>query len=683
MTADTGNFNLLDNDLVNFDDFGQDLCPAFGASLTISDLEAEQEAETTNQSVNDCMATFPRSNMQSLPLSKADLPVELKCSLCNKIFRDAVMIPCCQHSFCDKCIRSELVVRSSCPQCGSTKCHVGDLLPNVSLRQAIEHLPEAQMAFSSSAKVTPKYDVPDDESGIQADNVKGRISVRQRQPALLDSPSATGKGSNLVMNDSACEGVAKPQLGSRIIILDSAKSIRSDQKRMKQQQEDGNVVQTKSIDVAGSRDPMLLPRIHAQKDEASLGLKKNKGLFSNDIADVAGRLPLASKIKKGERNCYMCGSPDHLVRDCPAAAAAAAASSLNPYPLHQTGNTVFGGGMAAYEQSYWNGNSFFPVRQFPYGYSASRMMPISPAIIPAAPFAVPPYMPSPYSGVPACGFMNMGGAFLPHTHGTQYFPGQVEIREHPDSGPKQRVSRDQQDRARSTDDEHYDYDRPVDHYKSSPRRTHDHKDRYGHSTSYSSDDNPKTHKRHRVSPQSSSGREFYPSDEDTGSGRTADQKRSCSTSFPRDNSRQYSRKSSTEMQPLLDSSGRHGSKKKRHYHKLSSSRKRSGRTQLDSDSSMDGQRRYHEDIAEHSSDRERNHPHHKKSKHSHHSRMEPTSFNTTSHERQYDEFERTRNTDENGLSGDRQVADDRWGMAGDLDDSYVEEYLRLKRKRRR
>lgn len=31
------------------------------------------------------------------------LPSELKCSLCNTYFKEAMMIPCCQHSFCNKC----------------------------------------------------------------------------------------------------------------------------------------------------------------------------------------------------------------------------------------------------------------------------------------------------------------------------------------------------------------------------------------------------------------------------------------------------------------------------------------------------------------------------------------------------------------------------------------------------
>ncbi|KAF6159718.1 hypothetical protein GIB67_029976 [Kingdonia uniflora] len=89
-------------------------------------------------------------NASSPALSKTDLPSELKCSLCNMIFKDAVMIPCCQHSFCEKCIRVVLVEKESCLKCFSSKCGIKDLLPNVSLRQAIEHFLETELLLSGS-----------------------------------------------------------------------------------------------------------------------------------------------------------------------------------------------------------------------------------------------------------------------------------------------------------------------------------------------------------------------------------------------------------------------------------------------------------------------------------------------------------------------------------------------------
>ena len=32
-----------------------------------------------------------------------EIPEELKCPICKKLLRDAVVIPCCNKSFCDEC----------------------------------------------------------------------------------------------------------------------------------------------------------------------------------------------------------------------------------------------------------------------------------------------------------------------------------------------------------------------------------------------------------------------------------------------------------------------------------------------------------------------------------------------------------------------------------------------------
>lgn len=43
------------------------------------------------------------ANGKGTDLEKVDLPSELRCPICNTYFKEAVMIPCCQHSFCKKC----------------------------------------------------------------------------------------------------------------------------------------------------------------------------------------------------------------------------------------------------------------------------------------------------------------------------------------------------------------------------------------------------------------------------------------------------------------------------------------------------------------------------------------------------------------------------------------------------
>lgn len=44
---------------------------------------------------------FPTESEPEAP--KMEIPDDLKCSLCNNLLQDAVLIPCCGNSFCDEC----------------------------------------------------------------------------------------------------------------------------------------------------------------------------------------------------------------------------------------------------------------------------------------------------------------------------------------------------------------------------------------------------------------------------------------------------------------------------------------------------------------------------------------------------------------------------------------------------
>ncbi|XP_028556862.1 E3 ubiquitin ligase PQT3-like isoform X2 [Dendrobium catenatum] len=262
-----------------------------------------------------------------------DLPAELRCSLCNSIFKEAVMIPCCQHSFCNRCIASTLVKQSSCPKCSSTKCTVKDLLPNLSLRQAIEHFLEAQNASIVSYNNLPMY-APDGESGIQTKEVSCAVSVRPQLPTCQPSPSATGMGSNHVVSEPA--------------------------------------------------------------SECNFPFKRNEELCTETRG---GRVAIPSiKHRKYERNCYMCGAPDHLIRECPHA---------------KTGNAVASGGIPPYQEGYWRGASFTNVRPYANIYGAPPMMPFDPMMFQAPAFGISSCMPPMYGSLPApYGFMTMGA--VPH-----------------------------------------------------------------------------------------------------------------------------------------------------------------------------------------------------------------------------------------------------------------------------
>lgn len=71
-------------------------------------------------------------------VKKDSVPPELQCSLCTKMMTDAMLIPCCQRSFCNDCIRDALKKKKKCPICGKKKMIYDNLLPNRDLRRAID-----------------------------------------------------------------------------------------------------------------------------------------------------------------------------------------------------------------------------------------------------------------------------------------------------------------------------------------------------------------------------------------------------------------------------------------------------------------------------------------------------------------------------------------------------------------
>ncbi|XXG81707.1 hypothetical protein AAC387_Pa09g2281 [Persea americana] len=506
-------------ELENFDDFGADLCPApetsldsdidigkvncsssgkkdeavprgslsstpKGPKIELSDFSeaisrgilrrhcdkdygAEGEKSQPEQQNKKDQKTLNEEVDTSTPtLLNVDLPAELRCSLCNSIFKEAVMIPCCQHSFCDKCIHSVLVKKEKCPKCASTKCQVEDLLPNVSLRQAIEHFLESQVLISGSDNILPKY-APDGESGIQAKEVSCAVSIRQREPQLPHSPSATGKGSNQVMTDTAWEsrirnhGVASGT-GSRIIHLNTSAKSAPSLHKIKQV----NGIDEKDLAICPEYFENAQERLELTGDfqKANSTSIKKKGLWVNNSDGNGNFIP--SRYKKGDRTCYMCGSPDHLVRDCPAAAC--------PYPMLQTAETVFPGGNLAYGPAYWQGASLPHVRPFGNLYGAPGMMPFDPTMVPVTPFAVPPYMPSMYAGMPVpCGFMRMGGMVPPMLGGQERPLSRSEFMELQDKERKRKFLNENLDRGQTYDAD--DYSSEGYHYNEPQRRSSDRK----------------------------------------------------------------------------------------------------------------------------------------------------------------------------------------------------------------
>ncbi|KAL1830699.1 uncharacterized protein LOC108216390 isoform X1 [Daucus carota subsp. sativus] len=196
-------------------------------------------------------------DLYDLAEKNSSLPPELRCSICNKILREAVMIPCCQHSFCERCIRGVLGEKAKCPRCFSHKFTEVDLLPNLSLRQAIEHFLESQNQFSISENALQRF-APDEESGVQAKDLSSDVTIVHKRPKKLGR-----------------EGDGYAQHACSL-------------------SETGNLA-----DFQGENDPVYLPQIHMQE--------RGEG----------GRVSGTARYRKADRTCYMCNAPDHFIRDCP------------------------------------------------------------------------------------------------------------------------------------------------------------------------------------------------------------------------------------------------------------------------------------------------------------------------------------------------------------------------------
>ncbi|CAI9095918.1 OLC1v1031956C1 [Oldenlandia corymbosa var. corymbosa] len=305
---------------------------------------------------------------EAFSVQNSSLPSEFKCSLCNTYFKDAVMIPCCQHSFCEKCIRQVLVERARCPKCFSAKCNVENLLPNLSLRHAVEHFLESQNLQDAAENDFNKY-APDGESGIQAKEVSCTVTVIQREPELPHSPTATGQGSNVVLPES----FYNPALRRNVSFGPYDHNFKN---------------------LTAGRES-LAPKVQKGEntlhqnnvcDEADSTCNRKREMWV-DPGGGDGSFLGTSRPHKGKRTCYMCGSPEHLIRDCPL--------SSCPQPMLQTvGPNVFQGGISSYAPQYWHHAAYPSFRPFRDMYGNPAMMPFNAPLVPT--YGGAPYVPNMY-----------------------------------------------------------------------------------------------------------------------------------------------------------------------------------------------------------------------------------------------------------------------------------------------
>lgn len=73
-------------------------------------LKKNPNTNTTSRAPFQKIAT--RVNKPGLVLDSKDqdIPPELQCTMCKRLMKDAVLIPCCGYSFCDDCMVKLVVV---------------------------------------------------------------------------------------------------------------------------------------------------------------------------------------------------------------------------------------------------------------------------------------------------------------------------------------------------------------------------------------------------------------------------------------------------------------------------------------------------------------------------------------------------------------------------------------------
>lgn len=108
----------------------------------------------------------------------------------------------------------------------------------------------------------------------------------------------------------------------------------------------------------------------------------------------------------------MCGSPDHLIRECPHAKTGKTLPSfqLRLYGMQTfkcsecflfifIGNALVSGGIPPFRDGYWHGVSFSNARPYANIYGAPPMMPFDPMMFPAPAFGIPSCLPPIYGGL--------------------------------------------------------------------------------------------------------------------------------------------------------------------------------------------------------------------------------------------------------------------------------------------
>jgi len=232
--------------------------------------------------------------------SAKEVPAALQCPMCKKLLNDAVVIPCCGTSYCDECIRNYLIDNDfSCHSC-KEKTSPDNIIPNKSLRKAVENFKITSHAASTSAPQTstPSSTV-DTIVKTESKPTKPKISItllKRNEPTPKVEKEEEPKSADDTLNTSAGP-LTDAQLFEQIV-KDTKRKNEEDEKKLLAKEEESKIEVKKEDETENVKDSKTdnetTGEVESKASDVGSDVNEDK---TNEVADqpaIATSLPQTS-----------------------------------------------------------------------------------------------------------------------------------------------------------------------------------------------------------------------------------------------------------------------------------------------------------------------------------------------------------------------------------------------------
>nr|XP_043613263.1 uncharacterized protein LOC122585216 [Erigeron canadensis] len=156
----------------------------------------------------------------------SNLPPELYCLLCERVMKDAVFSKCCFQSFCENCIRDQVISKSNCV-CGAKGRPENDFVPNNAVRDTIKRILETNYSGACNHDHGKQFALPTALKGIKVpmQNVEATMiqgSKKEEEP-LISEQKISVITEEPALQGSACAIPADREVQHKEVTVDAGK----------------------------------------------------------------------------------------------------------------------------------------------------------------------------------------------------------------------------------------------------------------------------------------------------------------------------------------------------------------------------------------------------------------------------------------------------------------------------